>query len=474
MWRRIESWVHLHEAVLLILIFTVILRIPSLFEPYWYGDEGIYLTIGQAINKGERLYQDIHDNKPPLLYVMAAVAGGYEFWFKFITLIWMVGVVYLFWKLSAEFFENKKPVVAATLVFAILTSVPFIEGNIANAELYFLAATVGATYLILKKKPAFVAGMILGISGLFKIPALLEIMAWPVVWFFEGKWFRKSLTLGMGAAVIMGLSMVYFASQGTLSRYLAASGFQNISYVSSWTAPAGIVGTLGGRFLVMVVILGLVELFRKQLGKRGVIILVWGVVGLFAALLSGRPYPHYLLQITPVASLAIATLIWGKWSERIASVGLGIFIVVAFLKFNFYTYPVTSYYTNFASYVTGAKSRDEYFRWFGQDVTLDYKIAEIVVLGTTPNERIFVWGDRPVIYALSRRLPVGRYTTKYHILDFKAEKETEELLSQGLAKYIVVTDEKSKLVGLSELLTDNYIKVWENGGYQVYRLWKKF
>lgn len=463
MWKRIESWVHLHETVLLILVFATILRIPSLFEPYWYGDEGIYLTIGQAINKGARLYQDIHDNKPPLLYVVAAVAGGYEFWFKFITLIWMVGVVFLFWKLAGEFFESNKAATAATLVFAILTSIPFIEGNIVNAELYFLATTVGGAYLLLKNRSAFWAGIILGIGGLFKIPALLETMTWPIVWIFSGKWLTKSLTLGAGAVMIMGLS----------TRYLMASQLRNISYISSWTNHAGVLGTLTGRFLVMAAVLGLVGLFRKKLEKRGIIILVWGVVGLFAALLSGRPYPHYLLQITPVGALAIAILIWGKWSERIASVILGIFIVGAFFKFNFYTYPTISYYANFASYVTGIKPRDEYFRWFGQDVLSDYKIAKIIAEGTTLNERIFVWGDRPVIYALSRRLPVGRYTVKYHVLDFGAEKETIEALSSGEAKYIITMGEENKLTGLREILSSKYIKVWENGNTQVYRLWKK-
>ena len=49
-----------------ICLVFVILRIPSLIEPYWYGDEGIYQVVGHAINSGEILYKDIWDNKPPL------------------------------------------------------------------------------------------------------------------------------------------------------------------------------------------------------------------------------------------------------------------------------------------------------------------------------------------------------------------------------------------------------------------------
>ena len=39
-----------------------ILRWPSLFEPYWYGDEGIYHAVGMLINSGESLYSGAWDN----------------------------------------------------------------------------------------------------------------------------------------------------------------------------------------------------------------------------------------------------------------------------------------------------------------------------------------------------------------------------------------------------------------------------
>ena len=59
-----------HELILILLLFTTFLRLPTLFEPFWYGDENIYLAIGQAMRKGLLLYQDIIDfpNKPPLIF----------------------------------------------------------------------------------------------------------------------------------------------------------------------------------------------------------------------------------------------------------------------------------------------------------------------------------------------------------------------------------------------------------------------
>ena len=52
MWGKLAKWLVVHEAILIILGVVVFLRVPSLFEPYWYGDEGIYLTIGRAMRSG--------------------------------------------------------------------------------------------------------------------------------------------------------------------------------------------------------------------------------------------------------------------------------------------------------------------------------------------------------------------------------------------------------------------------------------
>ena len=47
-------------AALLAISFSFfLLRFPSLFEPNWYGDEGIYQAIGIAMREGRMLYSEI-------------------------------------------------------------------------------------------------------------------------------------------------------------------------------------------------------------------------------------------------------------------------------------------------------------------------------------------------------------------------------------------------------------------------------
>ena len=77
---------------------------------------------------------------------------------------------------------------------------------------------------------------------------------------------------------------------------------------------------------------------------------------------------------------------------------------------------------------------------------------------TQTNDRIFVWGDDPYLYALSGRLPVGRYTVAYHIADFNGFDETIAALDQKPPKLIVVmTDETIAFPQLTARLATNYV-----------------
>ena len=64
-----------------------LLRLPSLIEPNWYGDEGIYQIIGKAMGSGRILYSQIWDNKPPLLYITYALFNGEQFQVRIFSLI---------------------------------------------------------------------------------------------------------------------------------------------------------------------------------------------------------------------------------------------------------------------------------------------------------------------------------------------------------------------------------------------------
>src|SRR5688572_917938 len=179
-----------------VLTLVLILRIPSFFEPYYYGDEMIYVTLGQGIRQGLSLYTGIFDNKPPLLYLTAAIAGNL-FWFKAILAFWSLATVFVFYKFSKLLFnfptlkasDKERDIETlskvATIIFALLITIPLLEGNTVNAELFMIGPNILAFLLLLGKnltsKKIFFAGFLFGMSTLFKVPALFDL---PVIVFF--------------------------------------------------------------------------------------------------------------------------------------------------------------------------------------------------------------------------------------------------------------------------------------------------
>src|SRR3989337_2620929 len=124
------------EKLFLTIIVSLfaLLRFPSLFEPYWYGDEGIYQVIGIALRQGRILYSEIWDNKPPILYLIYALFNGEQFYVRLLSLIVGAGTVVILYLLTAKLFKNLFARFASTAFFAVMFALPVLEGNIANAE----------------------------------------------------------------------------------------------------------------------------------------------------------------------------------------------------------------------------------------------------------------------------------------------------------------------------------------------------
>jgi 4-amino-4-deoxy-L-arabinose transferase-like glycosyltransferase len=463
----------------IILFLTLVFRIPSWFEPHWYGDEEVYLTIGQAMRQGVKLYSQIHDNKPPLLYVAAAMADGRLFWFKLITTVWCLTSVAVIYRLAEKIFGDKKWLVwGTTMLFAVLTTIPRFEGNIANAEIYFLLPTLLAVYQLWGenqgRKKIFLGGIFLGLGALFKMPAILEAGVWPVVWiiFEYRRWIKNTFFLGLGAIVPILLSVGYFALKGSLTDYIKAAWLQNLPYVTAWGGGGNgdlNFRTLTGRGLLLSAVMVVLVVVAKKIGRTATTIYLWFAWAGFAALLSGRPYPHYLLQMAGVASI-LPFYFWSgnrKGKAVLGALALGMGLLIT--RYNFYAYPTRNYYENFLKWVSRQETTQEYFSRFNPEVNNIYQVAAKVDSLTSNGDKIFVWGNEPAIYALSRRLPMGKYTVKYHIQELRQETQAMMMLTKTPPK-VLVWENNSELPGLSDLLKEHFILQGTWGARKVYLL----
>ncbi|MDD4027136.1 MAG: hypothetical protein PHO75_03015 [Candidatus Shapirobacteria bacterium] len=466
--------------IIISLVFLV-LRIPSLFEPYWYGDEAIYLALGQGIRKGLTLYSQIHDNKPPSLYYLAAFSQT-VFGFRLLLLFFMIPTIYFFNRLS-HFFLSLRASKIATFIFLVLTSIPFFEGNIANAEVFMLLPTIIGILLLTKLKPGslkiIISGFLLGLAFTIKIPVAIEF-AFLCLWLFidDLTSFKKTL-LNIKNIFIFSVSFllpivifaIYFYLKGAFEPFLIASLLQNFGYISSWStgnqasspASGGIV--LRFVFLLIAWVFIYILKFKKFISSNFSFLLFWFSSTIFGVLLSGRPYPHYLIQAVPPLVLIIIQIF--NFKERkiqfISLFSLLFFIFVLF-KFKFYFYPVFKYYSNFYSYSVGKKSTSDYRNYFGYQVNNNYEIADLIKKNTNLNDKIFVWGDDPSVYSLSNRLPSSRYTVAYHILDFNGYQSTMDKIKTMLPKFIIYHQMSNRSFPDLDNFIENYYYIADNIG----------
>jgi hypothetical protein len=444
------------------MLLVILLRIPSLFEPYWYGDEGVYLTLGNAIRNGSLLYRDIYDNKPPVLYMLAGLTGNVA-WFRALLLVWMLATIIFFWLLLKKLFPEKETLIKVSLVFfTLLSSIPLIEGNIANAEIFMIGPTILAFYLMagllipktqVKTEPikAAAAGILLGIAFLLKVPAVFDciaLFAFGVILLSRENWKKLLMTysaLGAGFLIPVVASFGFFAWHLAAGEYLRSAFLQNFGYVSSWRAGSSSGGGLKekagllGRAGAVALFFGGLYYARNKFKKADILVFLWFAFALFGALLSERPYPHYLIQALPALAIVVGMLASrGKLLVKSTGVALVLVLAVSVFLIHFWAYAVGAYYRNFVTYAVGAETKTDYLRYFGNQVVPTYNAAGYLAVRLNTNDRIFVWGDYPYLYPLSKTLPVGRYTATYHIVDYNGYDETITALEKANPRYIVV------------------------------------
>lgn len=481
---RLEKSVGCWFLIAISVIFFF-LRFPSLFEPNWYGDEGIYQTLGIGMNAGELLYRDVFDNKPPLLYFLYSLVSSDQFMIRLLSLIAGLLSIVAFYFLAKKISQNNKSIFISTSFFALLFGLPIIEGNIANAENFMLLPNIIAGILVLKSldttarkikyKLLFWAGLSLGISFLLKIVALFDFAAFFAFLFFANysknllgifkietlvKEVKNLLPLLIGFIIPISLITIFFTLNNAFPYFLKAVLFNNVGYVNygnKFIIPQGL---LIFKLFVLFIFSLFIFLRRKNYGNMFVFVSLWLGFSLFNAYFSQRPYTHYVLVALPAFSLMLGFFTLNKNISKLAGIlTLSTFIAVL-LSFTFYVKTVF-YYQNFISFITGTKSVYSYQRFFDKNTPSDYDIAGYINLHSKPSDKIFIWGNNAQVYKLTEKLPPGRYTVAYHITNYKDGLEnTKEGLLKNPPRFIIVMRNVS---AYPFALSGYYIKINLNG-----------
>lgn len=470
--QRLRDNSHIIKLLIIIVsgLFFWIARLPSLFEPYYYGDEMIYLSIGNGIRQGLSLYTELYDNKTPLLYLVAAISGNL-FVFRLLSGVCMFLSVFFIFGIVRNLTKKGSMLPFYSLAIStVLLSMPIFEVFIANAENFFILPTSAAIYfltryLVSKKQTnLFFAGYGLGIAFLFKVPTIADFFATIGILSalaslnFNGikKLILQSLIVFLGLITPITLTIIWFFFNNNLFDFLSYALFDNLGYSTSWSGGESTAFQLITLSLVFSFSVFVLWFLRKsgKVNELFVLSTLWLLGALTGALLSSRPYPHYLIQTLPALSIVTTILFFSSKKQQVYTV----FVVAIYLffiqKIDFWLYDIKTYKERVVALATYGRSNDQYLSLFGPGVVQNYEAAKIIKESTAFGQEVFIFGDSAPIYAMSNRLPPFKYTAYYHVDEFLSQDEICATIKNKKTPLVLI--DKQRGVDCLKTLTTRY------------------
>lgn len=369
---------------------------------------------------GYRLYADVWENKPPSLYLM--YSGVYHPFGPSLLAIRLLAALAVLALLPpvyglAAHYAGTRAAAAVTLLCGLLFGVPFLEGTTANAETFLAPLTAWAAYAVIVRQRFLLGGVLIAAALSFKVVGLFDGAALGLALLTASVPARSRLhsaalfTLGMSVGVALLLAVAGMA--GILPAMLRDALLYDVGYVGRGNG-----GALP--WLLPVKAIALAALTLPLL--RRPFPYLWTLYALAGALVSGRIFGHYLLQVVAPLCVSLALLAdgrfpgfrrWVLWCSlalltSASLAGLAGWLLAASGHDSILARRL-QYYPNVVRYLSGRESYAAYRNQIDDHVTRNLALAR--ALRRLPPGKILVWGNVPWVYVLSYHLPVTPYTS---------------------------------------------------------------
>jgi len=474
-------------------LILVLLRIPSLFEPHWYDDEGIYSGVANQMSYGAELYSGAWDNKPPFMYLLFLSlinTGKTLFLTRALSLLFAIGTIAVVYKILQKVSIGKAKYFVFILA-ALLLGIPQLENNIANAENFFILFTTLGIYFALNRK-FWLTALVYSIAITMKAQPFFEFISLlPIIliFFYNAKEQTKTIFLKLGklfsiflfpTVLIFGIFLVF----GNFTEYLDSALLSNFKYVDEGSEAVKLLifenSILLRPGILAVAILVIAFLYwKKKINFTSAIIFTWFAGSLFGAALSSRGYPHYLLQAVPSFIVLIAYSLSGKiLSLRtlrnfvILAVSTILFVYTFFQGKNFEEHlEYSNYYQLGYGYLLGNVSRTDWSDFFNPKLKYMYDTARYIDSVTDNGTVIYSIDHTGWFYELSNTKSASRYVAYYHIwhIENRTEKAFKDIVDSN-PEYIVFNRKETWIFpDLWKYIESNFVKdSFANEWYEVY------
>jgi len=401
------------------LLAFIILRIPSLFEPHWYADEGIYAAITYGIESGKLLYVNLWDNKPMLIYWLYGLGNPTNriFVVKFINLL-AGGMSLVGLHILLQYFKLSKRTLAIALgVAVILIGTPLIEGNIVNAENLFIPLVIFGYISILRKNPLYaLSGLLFGLGFMLKFHPLFDYSAAILFLFVTRHKFRNICLSIVFFALPNILQYIYLYFNGNLIQAFQTIFLNNYGYTQSFSYGVRSL-PLKTLFLSLWLALLIYQYYQENISKKMLFILFLVSFEAYAVLFGARQYLHYMFQLIPGAILLFALLYQYVFSSegihKARYTSYSIAALLIFLRIFFYgegtavPQNVPSYYAQFVEFSVGKKP---YFLFPTEESLQNVQHT----LEKYQTKNIFFYTNNPWIYDVLHIVPPAIIVAGYH------------------------------------------------------------
>lgn len=289
-WRR-----PLKVALLSIIAFLVM--VPGfIFGPG--QDQSVFLTLGQGLLDGRQPYVDLWDHKPPMIYVIAALASALpgDPWGMLVLLsiaavtatacaVWTL----TYWKI-------------AVLAAVLLASYPATQGG-GMTETFAVAFGSWALVLAFRNKPMW-AGLL---AALAVMTSLQLVALLPALMIVDRRW--------LPGAAGFALGLVPFGLWIDLPAFFDAVIVYSRAYLAL-DRTGDTIANVPAAFLMLVSMLLWIPLARPRWSRIEWAAVTWLAVGLILIAVNGRMFAHYATPLVVPAALLAAPALRRSWWAR--------------------------------------------------------------------------------------------------------------------------------------------------------------
>jgi len=422
--RRREWALALGVGLLVLLIRAPLVDLP--FE----RDEGGYAYIAWRLGHGELPYRDWFDQKPPgifLAYRLALAAPGEP-----VEAIRWLAALASAGSAAALFFLARRLLSApaaglAALLLAWTSADPFLQGSIANTELFMLPWLILANLAFLavvrgtgrRALLSLLTGALVGVAACFKQVAVVDaaffVLLFPLLATGEQRCRRVARFAGwaaLGGIAVWLPILAWFQVRGGLPALLDAVFLHNLSYAGGLSGAARLGNLLanGGALwqsagaMCVLAAVGLAFLARDRERWRVLYLSGWLSASALGVSASGYYFVHYFQQLLPSLAIAAAAGVqglhrapaWQRVPVALRAAALGLIVFAA---------PVLRAAETWRLEPGQAMERI----YPGNPFEAMPEIAEEVAALTDPDDTVFVYGADPEILFTAQRRSASRY-----------------------------------------------------------------